>query len=250
MRKTDVIVLDGKSVVVFTPISGDAEAWFADQLTARASGLATPWSGGMCCPCCGGWSGVDSACLGCCEWPTALFRAFPVHAPPDSSADHHGAPTSVWMVGGVRIKLGGPLPDFKPISPRAARWLSSFSGWNRQALTAEEQRQLLAALDNPRAGWSEAAGIVLHGDGLTLWKAVAVGHDVAGAELVGEDARWLLLARHRPTPAPGRRSPSRARHWRRCRPVDAPQDQAAFRNVPAGNEAAGHLVSVDRRLAS
>jgi hypothetical protein len=32
VRKTDVIVLDGESVVVFTPISGDAEEWFAKHL--------------------------------------------------------------------------------------------------------------------------------------------------------------------------------------------------------------------------
>jgi hypothetical protein len=53
MRKTDVIVLDGESVVVFTPISGDADEWFAKNLppTARASGRGTRWGGGTCCPC-------------------------------------------------------------------------------------------------------------------------------------------------------------------------------------------------------
>jgi hypothetical protein len=29
MRKTDVIVLDGDSLVVFMPMLGDAETWFA-----------------------------------------------------------------------------------------------------------------------------------------------------------------------------------------------------------------------------
>jgi hypothetical protein len=32
LRPTDVIVLDGESVVVFTPIAGDAEEWFTAHL--------------------------------------------------------------------------------------------------------------------------------------------------------------------------------------------------------------------------
>jgi hypothetical protein len=51
--KTDVIVLDGERVVLFTPISAKAEAWFTESLPADCPrlGPATPWSGGIRCAC-------------------------------------------------------------------------------------------------------------------------------------------------------------------------------------------------------
>lgn len=70
--------------------------------------------------------------------------------------------------------LGGEsLPGFEPVSPRAWRLLSNFSGWDRRPFDAERQRQLLAALDNPRKEWANASCLVLQGDGFTLWRAVA-----------------------------------------------------------------------------
>jgi hypothetical protein len=80
---------------------------------------------------------------------------------------------SVLVIGGRRIPLGGPHPDFKPVSLRAARLLANFSGWNRGPLNAEQQHQLLAALDNPREEWEHAAHIELHQGALNLWRAVA-----------------------------------------------------------------------------
>jgi hypothetical protein len=124
--------------------------------------------------------------------PVIVDATTPVRPHRASSAGHQGDPT---RASGLSVASASSsaahILIFVPVCPRAARLLASFSGWAQKALTVEQQHTIRAALDNPRAGWNDAAGIVIHYTGLTLWQAVARANSALkrGPGAVGEVVR-------------------------------------------------------------
>jgi hypothetical protein len=199
---------------VFTPISRDAEAWFADHLPKGCPRLGAGYAvqRRYVLPLLRG----DGA-----AWIPPVAGA--VNGRSHSSAHPASSLASILRPTPTPIRrerLDGrwrqhqarrPAPRLRPHLATSSAlalqllWVESEGAQRRgTAPTAGCPRQ-------PGAGWNDAAGIVLHGDGLTLWKAVAVVN--------GATEAWAWRPRHiRPTDRRAR-APHRPLHAARARPV-------------------------------